>query len=157
MRLAQALLERSNLSKKISELKNRITEVGKTQEGDSPQESPDELLTTLNSVYNQLHNLERRILKTNYMTQVTLDDTKETLTIVELLKLKDQCNNHVDALQKCVESCSVRPDRFSRNEIKFVCHLDVKNVRQLIEFLVSKRKNYELKVQEVNWTVELLD
>ena len=47
MKLAEALLLRADLQKKVISLKKRIGENAKVQEGDTPSENPVELLSLI--------------------------------------------------------------------------------------------------------------
>jgi hypothetical protein len=44
MKLAEALLRRADMQKKLASLKSRIAENVKVQDGDTPSENPNELL-----------------------------------------------------------------------------------------------------------------
>lgn len=50
MKLAEALLRRADMQKKLASLKSRIAENVKVQDGDTPSENPNELLLQANQV-----------------------------------------------------------------------------------------------------------
>ena len=54
MKLAEALSLRADLLKSIAQLKSRLKECSKVQEGDEPSENPEELLAQLNSKFPEL-------------------------------------------------------------------------------------------------------
>jgi hypothetical protein len=54
MKLAEALIERADLQKKISEIEERLDRVSKVQEGETPAEDPNLLLKELTNCYNTL-------------------------------------------------------------------------------------------------------
>lgn len=57
MKLAEALMERSDLKTRIEQLAARLNENAKVQEGDEPAENPAELLDELNRLYARLERL----------------------------------------------------------------------------------------------------
>ena len=54
MKLAEALLIRSDLQKKLFQLKARIANNVKVQDGDSPNEDPNALIIEANQVITEL-------------------------------------------------------------------------------------------------------
>ena len=65
MKLAEALNLRADVSKRLSQLSERLTANAKVQEGDSPAEDPAELLGELDRLTGQLEELISRIME-NY-------------------------------------------------------------------------------------------
>ena len=57
MKLAEALLERADLNYKISDLELRLTSNSLVQEGEVPNESPEELLKNIRSMCNETSKL----------------------------------------------------------------------------------------------------
>ena len=57
MKLAEALLRRADMQKKLASLKSRIAENVKVQDGDTPSENPNELLLQANQVMSELYTL----------------------------------------------------------------------------------------------------
>ena len=68
MKLAEALMERSDLKTRIEELAARLNENAKVQEGDEPAENPAELLDELNRLYARLERLMTLVNLTNART-----------------------------------------------------------------------------------------
>lgn len=83
MKLANALMERSELQHHLSELSTRLNNNAKVQEGEEPAENPSELLEDLNNTIISLEDLITRINLTNSTTHI--DGT----TITELLAKRD--------------------------------------------------------------------
>ncbi|WP_341646725.1 DIP1984 family protein [Thauera sp. SDU_THAU2] len=65
MKLAEALTERAELSRKIQDLRERIIRNAKHQEGDKPAEDPSELLKEYEKVTKEFIKLVVAINKTN--------------------------------------------------------------------------------------------
>ena len=66
MKLAEALLLRSDLQTKLVSLQQRINSNVVVQEGDQPSEDPTALLAEAFQVNSELHRLIRRIHQTNF-------------------------------------------------------------------------------------------
>lgn len=83
MKLAEALQERSDLNYKISDLELRLTQNSLVQEGEVPNENPEELLKTLDQCVTRLQKLIADINITNCKTIV------EGRSITEIIAEKD--------------------------------------------------------------------
>jgi len=65
MKLAEALIQRSDIQKNIAQLRERLVLNAKVQEGDSPAENPEALMDALASQTAAFIELVRRINRTN--------------------------------------------------------------------------------------------
>src|SRR5688500_9757054 len=65
VKLAEALLLRADMQKKIASLRERIVANAVVQEGEKPNEDPNELLLEASGVMSDLESLIGRINKTN--------------------------------------------------------------------------------------------
>ena len=86
MKLSQALIIRSDYQNKIYELKKRIINNSKVQEGENVSEDPMKLLKELNRVIDELDIITKRINKTNneslFEDNITIADaicTRDTI------------------------------------------------------------------------------
>ncbi|MDE6609003.1 MAG: DIP1984 family protein, partial [Muribaculaceae bacterium] len=61
MKLAEALSSRSALSDKVQQLRNRLKDCLKVQEGDTPAETPDSVIKELDRTLEDLQSLIYRI------------------------------------------------------------------------------------------------
>lgn len=84
MRLAQALILRADYQKRVEQLKQRLLNNVKVQEGDAPAEDPQALFAELARVMTDLVVLIQRINKTNATTAF---DAERTLA--DLLAQRD--------------------------------------------------------------------
>ncbi|KCZ38804.1 hypothetical protein J830_4552, partial [Acinetobacter baumannii 25691_7] len=85
MKLAEALLLRSDQQKKIISLKQRINANVLVQDGDQPSEDPNELLKQVFSLIQEFQKLSYAIHETNALTK--LNDGRSLLA---LLTLRDE-------------------------------------------------------------------
>ena len=84
MKLAEALQERADLNSRIYQLRQRIEENLKVQEGDEPDMDVNELMKEHDDVVNQLTTLVTKINLTNCSVK-----DNEGRTITELLSKRD--------------------------------------------------------------------
>ena len=136
MKLAEALSKRAQLTEKVSQLKIRLNDCMKVQEGDNPPELPDEVITDLDRTLEELRSLIYRINVTNTLTEV------DGLTITSLLAQRD------------VQSMKVKT---LGNEIRFVRTVDVKEFRRMYDRNASDLRKLDLTIQAVGWTTELIE
>jgi len=65
MKIAEALILRADIQKRIAQLKTRLNNNAKVQEHEEPTENPQLLLTELDNLISQLNDLIIKINKTN--------------------------------------------------------------------------------------------
>lgn len=83
MKLAEALSRRAALSEKVQQLKVRLNDCMKVQEGDTPPETPEEVVAALDDTLRELRNLIYKINITNSRTFIDGE------SITSLLALRD--------------------------------------------------------------------
>ena len=151
MKLAEALSLRKDLQARIEQLKTRLLNNIKVQEGEQPTEDPKELLAELNGCLDQLETLIFRINATNMQT---VDEGK---TITQLNAERDVLKMRVDFLRTLTNSASQLQDRYSRTEIKTVATIEVKPFRKQIDKLAESLRKLDLKIQTLNFTTDLVE
>ena len=150
MKLAEALNQRADLQKRLAQLKDRLSNNVKVQEGDSPAEKPEDLFVELNASLKELESLIVRINKTN---QETLWGGR---TLTEIIASKDVLSLHLSTLRAVLEAANVRSDRYSRNEIKFVRTIDVTELQKKVDSLSKELRELDSSLQQANWMTDLL-
>ena len=149
MKLAEALNQRADLQKRIAQLRERLSNNVKVQEGDQPAENPDDLFKELEGSLKQLKGLIVSINRTNQET------VWEGKTLTEMIAEKDVLSMHLGALRATLEAANVRSDRFSRNEIKFVRTIDVNALQKKVDDLSKELRELDSKLQQANWMTEM--
>lgn len=149
MKLAEALNLRADLQKRIAQIKERLVNNVKVQEGDEPAESPDTLFAELEDALSQLKGLIIRINQTN---QETVLDGR---TLTEMIAEKDTLSMHLSVLRTSLDSCIVRNDRYTRNEIRFVRTVNVPQLQKKVDSLSKDVRELDMKLQQANWLTEL--
>lgn len=150
MKLAEALSIRKELQTRIEQLKMRITNNVRIQEGEQPAEEPQELLKELDSCLKQLQDLIYRINVTNMHTM----SGKKTLT--QLMAERDVLTKRVQILRDVFNQASSSSERYSRSEIKYITTIDVKAMGKQIDKLSSQLRTLDVEIQSVNFATELI-
>ncbi len=141
--------QRADLQKRIAQLRERLANNVKVQEGDQPAEKPEDLFNELEGSLNQLKELIVRINRTNQET------VWEGMTLTEMIAGKDVLSMQLGALRATLEAANVRSDRYSRNEIKFVRTIDVNDLQKKVDDLSKDLRELDSKLQQANWMTDL--
>ena len=136
MKLAEALSVRADLQKKVARLEERLQAVAKVQEG-------------LQQAIGELENLVFKINLTNLHT------VRDGESITRMIARKDALTLNVNTLRNVLKTAAGRETRYSHNEIKYVKVIDTARLRKKIDTLSAELRKVELRIQEINWTVEL--
>lgn len=149
MKLAEALIIRADLQKRIAQLKNRLKDSAKVQEGDTPAEDIKELYKELDGSLAQLENLIFRINVTNMNT------IHEGESLTHMMARKDVLNTRLSVMRELVAHVTESETRYGRNEIKYVRTIDVAELRRNTDDYSKQLRELDTKIQSINWTVEL--
>lgn len=150
MKLSEALIIRSDLQKKVEQIRSRLISNAKVQEGDKTVENPEEILAELNHTLNDLENIIKKINLTN--SKVT--DGKKTLT--ELLAERDVLSMKVKIEQEFLNAARNKIDRYSNKEIKIFSSVDVKQAQTELDKLSKELRELDVKIQALNWASDLI-
>ena len=150
MKLATALAERSDIQNRINTISVRLDNNAKVQEGDVPAEDPKALMEELDRLIVRLEDLVARINLTNSGT------VYEGKTITELLAHRDCLKNMVWFLRYFLNTASDRVTRMTRTEIKIVSTVPVTEIQKTVDGLAKELRTVDEKIQELNWTTELV-
>lgn len=152
MKLAEALMLRADCQKRLGQLKARLLNNVRIQEGDAPSEAPQDLFAELGRVSAELRNLIKRINRTNAATivagAVTISDA---LAEREVLALERNMYMHL------AETASSTRDRVMRSEIKYVATINVAEMQKHADELAKNYRELDTRIQELNWQTELAE
>jgi hypothetical protein len=151
MKLAEALIKRGNLQKRIDALKEKLSRYAKVQEGEKPPEQPDEIYRELKECLDELTVFVQRINKTN--SEVMFDEKR---SIADVLAYRDVLLQKYKILNKVIESATSLIDRYSKKEIKILSTIDVRAYQKDTDNVAKEYRELDLKVQEKNWHIELI-
>lgn len=152
MKLAEALLIRSDQQKKLSSLKQRIDANVLVQEGDEPSEDPNELLKQIFLLTQESQKLIYAIHRTNAFT--TLSDGRSLLA---LLTLRDGLAERHKILISAISHTRRESDRYSTREIKWHKVIPVSSLQKQADDISVELRKLNVVIQASNWQIDLLE
>ena len=150
MKLAEALSIRKDLQTRIEQLKVRIINNVRIQEGEQPAEDPTDLMKDLDSCLKQLEELIYRINVTNMHAK------SGDKTLTQLMAERDVLTKRVQVLREVFDQASSSSERYSRSEIKYVTTIDVKAMGKQLDKLSSQLRSLDVEIQSINFATELM-
>ena len=150
MKLSEALIIRSDLQKRVEQIRARLIANAKVQEGDKTVENPIEILAELNQTLSELENIIARINLTNSKVL----DGKKTMT--ELLAERDVLMIKIKIKQEFLTTARNKIDRYSNKEIKIFSSVDVKQEQTKLDQLSKELRELDVKIQSLNWQSDLI-
>lgn len=150
MKLAEALSIRKDLQTRIEQLKVRIINNVRIQEGKQPAEDPTDLMKDLDSCLKQLEELIYRINVTNMHAK------SGDKTLTQLMAERDVLTKRVQVLREVFNQASSSSERYSRSEIKYVTTIDVKAMGKQLDKLSSQLRTLDVEIQSINFATELM-
>jgi hypothetical protein len=150
MKLAEALLLRSDIQKKLASLQARAQKYAVVQEGERPAEDPRDLFRQVEAVAAEL---ERLIVAIN---QANLEHSLNSgQTITAALAKRDVLALRHRILQGVIDACLKPPDRYGIKEIRWVATIDVATLQREVDDLAKQLRELNSAIQQVGWQVEL--
>jgi hypothetical protein len=150
MKLAEALLLRADMQKKLSSLQARAQKYAVVQDGEQPAEDPKELLRQIEAVVGELQRLVFAINKANLDHSISAGQT-----LTEALAQRDALALRHRILQSVVDVCAKPPERYGVKEIRWVTTVNVAALQQQVDDLAKQIRELNAAIQEAGWQVEL--
>lgn len=150
MKIAEALLLRADMQKKLASLRERVAKNAVVQQGDEPHEDSAKLLDEAFAVLKELESLVFKINEAN-LTNALADGR----SLTQAISRRDTLAAQHSLLQHAIESTQREPDRYSMTEIKWVSTLKVAGLQQQSEDLAKKIRELNAEIQQANWNAEL--
>ncbi len=150
MKLAEALLLRGDVQKKLASLRERISRNVLLQEGNAPHEDPNALLQEAMTVIAELEALVVKINVANLGNR--LPDGR---SLTAAIAFRDSLMQRHAVLQSAIGATQKEPDRYSVREIKWVAAVDVGMLQKQSEDLSRQIREINARIQESNWLIEI--
>jgi len=151
MFLAEALTMRSDLAKRLEQLKARLLRNAKVQEGDTPAEDPWQILAEYDQDITSLQSLITRINATNATTM--LDDG---ITMTQALAERDMLRLRLATYRDLTREATVTQSRLTKSEIRFFPTVSVAEIQKMVDDYAKRLRLLEAKIQKNNWNSELI-
>jgi hypothetical protein len=156
MIVGEALSRRADLQKRVGQIQDRLQASVLVQEGDTPPESPDNLLIELGSLFDELQELIGKINHTNASTRLPGGET-----VTEGLARRDVLAMRQGGLRGVVRAATSEERqglfRYSRSEIRMVRQVSVGDIQARIDELAKQRRELDAELQAHNWTTPLIE
>ena len=150
MKLAEALLLRSEYQKKIDNLQHRIMINLKVQENEKPHEEPNSLLAESMKLNDDLCLLIKKINKRN--NEIKLSNGQ---TLSDALADRDMLIKKRQLLSSITSNTSERDYRLTHTEIKMLITMDIGAIQKEIDSLSQQYRQLDTQIQGQNWIVDL--
>ncbi|MCK3654749.1 hypothetical protein A4G19_02910 [Pasteurellaceae bacterium Macca] len=146
MKLAEALIERADLQRRLEQLSHRLRQNAQYQEGEQPSEDPSELLAEYLSTEEQLQHL---VVQINFANQrVTLESG---ISMIEGLARRDSLKRQHSTLISLADAATPEQSRYSRSEIKMLSAVNVKTLRKQADEIAKAHRLLDTQIQQANW------
>lgn len=150
MKLAEALLLRADLKKKLASLRERIGRNAMLQEGEVPQEKVEDLLAQATSALQEQQKLVRSINATNASAKLA-----DGRFLADLLAQRDMLIEQHSLLTSTIAATHKEVDRYSQREIKWVPQINVASLQKQVDDLSRKIREVNVAVQAANWQIDI--
>lgn len=150
MKLAEALLLRGDVQKKLASLRERISRNVLLQEGNAPHEDPNALLQEAMMAIAELEALVVTINVANLGNR--LPDGR---SLTAAIAFRDSLMQRHAVLQSAIGATQKEPDRYSVREIKWVAAVDVGILQKQSDELSRQIREINVRIQESNWLIEI--
>lgn len=154
MLLGEALAERASMKKQLEQLQSRAIAVARYQEGEQPAEDAGQLLDAGRRVADELHELVRRINRTNSTTEL---DPGFTLT--DALAQRDGYAAQFRLVTAVADAGSGERGwgRQLRSELQHVSAVPVAELRAEADRIAAARRSLDVRIQQAGWSTDLLE
>ena len=148
MKLAEALLLRADLMKKIDHLQNRIVPVLIVSDDKIPQEDPDKLIAQLRKAIQDLETLIIKINKTNNETYIEGEGL-----LMEALAKRDSLKMLSEKLKNIRYAAQIN----NSGDKNLKTTIDIKKLQIEMDLTGRAFREIDSKIQGINWLTELKD
>jgi hypothetical protein len=150
MKLAEALLLRSDIQKKIASLRDRVVANAVVQQGEQPHEKPAELMKQAVGALGELEELVTKINRTNLKTK-----TASGRSLTDAIARRDMLVAQHALYIAAIGGSKKEPERYSPREIKWVATLEVAKLQKQADDLARKIRELNGEIQKANWSADL--
>ncbi|MEU1283392.1 DIP1984 family protein [Kitasatospora sp. NPDC005856] len=156
MKLAEALAERAEATRRVEQLRDRVVSSSRYQEGEAPAEDATQLLAEAGEVLDTLESLIRRINRTNATVEMGPDGT-----LTDALARRDVLRLRHSVLTAAADAAAGKGERAYgrqlRSELVMLSALPVAELRGRADALARDIREVDMRIQHANWEVDLLD
>lgn len=150
MKLAEALMRRSEMEQRRQSLVERALANLKVQEGETPQEDAEALLKEASALLEEQAALIKRINARNMQTQLPDGQPLSEALVDRECLVKERMS-----LQRVADQASQQNFRVTRTELRMVTTVPIGNLQRRIDRLSKEIRELDIRIQETNWQTVL--
>lgn len=156
VKLGEALTVRADAARRVAQLQARIVASARFQEGEEPAEDAAALLVEAGEALGELEQMIRRINRTNAVAVLG-----SAGTITDALARRDVLRLRHALLTAAADAAAGRNRtgavRQLRSELKMLAALPVSRLRTEADAIARELRELDVRLQQSNWEVDLLD
>ncbi|MBA2286622.1 MAG: DIP1984 family protein [Ktedonobacteraceae bacterium] len=152
MKLAEALVLRADIQKRLAQMRVRLQQSALVQEDEQPPENPVELLAELEQLLSQLGAMIARVNRTNLQTLLP-----DGATLTDALARRDVLDMRYSMISDLANTAANRIERYGRAEIRKISTVDVAALRRQLDEIARQRRELDTAIQATNWNVDLIE
>jgi len=153
MKLAEALALRAEAARRIEQLRGRIVDNARYQEGEEPAEDAAGLLAQSGQACADLESLIRQINRTNASSPLGAGTITDAIARRDVLKLR---HGIITAAADAAAGRQRGWNRQLRTELTFIAALPVAELRAQADDVARQIRELDTDIQRANWEVDLL-
>ncbi|MBX7221364.1 MAG: DIP1984 family protein [Blastocatellia bacterium] len=150
MKLAEALIQRADAQKRFEQIKQRILQNAKVQQGDAPAENPSQLLAEVEEIGTRVVALVRKINQTNSLTEFEANET-----LADAIARRDGLLKRQGVYRELAAAAAVMHNVYMRSEVKFVSAVNVAEIQKTADALAQEYRELDSRIQALNWLTDL--
>lgn len=151
IKLAEALIERGDLQKRVEQLRHRIVSNARYQEGEEPAEDPAALLDEVGTA---LAALEQLVVAINLTNSATLLADGATMTAA--LARRESLRARHAIVSAAADAASGQSGyRQLRSELRELPALPIAELRVEADELARTLRELDIAIQSTNWEADL--
>ena len=150
MKLAELLIERAEIQRRIAQLSKRLNDYALVQEGDEPPVAPELMMQQVDGLHMKLEEMIKTINKTNASTEF-----EAGVTLADAITRRDLMKSRRNVYSSLCTAAQIQDQRYSRKEIKFVTTVDVEKAIRVTDDLAMAIRLLDSRIQAKNWEVEV--
>jgi hypothetical protein len=154
MKLAEALAARSDMNKKLGDLRSRTADNMFSSETSVAAEDSNDLLAQAHSLAVQIMKLVIAVNATNSATVMNVDG--EEMSVMKALALRDMLASQHKTLVVALDETS-RKRSYFRDDNRGALTVSVPQLRAKADEIAGKLRALDLTIQQVNWATELIE
>lgn len=152
MKLAEALITRADLKRRIEQVQTRISANARYQEGEEPHEDALALVTEASEALDRLETIVVAINLTNASTRLA-----DGRTMTAALARRETLRARFSLLSRSADSAQGTSGgyRQMRSELRQIAALPVTELRQQADDVARELRRLDIDIQRTNWEADL--